>query len=149
MNKRKVNIIVKGYGKLPLYATPHSAGADLYSANASDIVLQPMERKLIPTGLYLELPEDAEAQIRPRSGLSLKKGIVVIFGTIDADYQGEVGIIVINLSDETFVIERGERLSQMVLNGNGGLFQGEWNQVSEFTRESERGKGGFGHTGTK
>jgi dUTP diphosphatase len=149
MNKRKVNIIVKGYGKLPLYATSYSAGADLYSANASDIVLQPMERKLIPTGLYLELPEDAEAQIRPRSGLSLKKGIVAILGTIDADYQGEVGIIVMNMSDEAFIIERGERLAQMVLNGNGGLFQGEWNQVSEFTRESERGDGGFGHTGTK
>lgn len=149
MNKRKVNIIVKGYGKAPLYATSHSAGADLYSANASDIVLQPMERKLIPTGLYLELPEDAEAQIRPRSGLSLKKGIVAILGTIDADYQGEVGIIVMNMSDEAFVIERGERLAQMVLNGNGGLFQGEWNQVSEFTRESERGDGGFGHTGMK
>nr|DAN35666.1 MAG TPA: dUTPase [Caudoviricetes sp.] len=149
MNKRKVNIIVKGYGKLPLYATSYSAGADLYSANASDIVLQPMERKLIPTGLYLELPEDAEAQIRPRSGLSLKKGIVAILGTIDVDYQGEVGIIVMNMSDEAFIIERGERLAQMVLNGNGGLFQGEWNQVSEFTRESERGDGGFGHTGTK
>jgi dUTP pyrophosphatase len=149
MKQRKVNIIIKGYGKKPLYATSHSAGADLYSANASDIVLQPMERKIIPTGLFLELPIDAEAQIRPRSGLSAKKGIVAILGTIDADYQGEVGIIVINLSDEAFVIERGERLAQMVLNGEGGLFQGDWVEVEEFSRESERGAGGFGHTGTK
>ena len=81
--------------------------------------------------------------------MSLKKGIVAILGTIDADYQGEVGIIVINLSDEPFVIERGERLAQMVLNGQGGLFQGDWNEVEEFSRESERGDGGFGHTGTK
>lgn len=149
MNKRKVNVILKGFGKVPLYATERSAGADLYSANASDIVLQPMERKLIPTGLYMELPEDAEGCIRPRSGLSLKKGIVAIEGTIDADYQGEVGIILINLSDEPFIIERGERLAQMVCNGNGGLFQAEWNIVSEFTRDSERGANGFGHTGTK
>lgn len=149
MNKRKVNIILKGFAKTPFYATSHSAGADIYTANVNDVVLQPMERKLIPTGLFLELPEDAEAQIRPRSGLSLKKGIVAILGTIDADYQGEVGIIVINLSDEPFVIERGERLAQMVLNGQGGLFQGDWNEVEEFSRESERGDGGFGHTGTK
>lgn len=149
MNKRKVNIILKGFAKKPFYATLHSSGADIYTANANDVVLQPMERKLIPTGLFLELPEDAEAQIRPRSGLSLKEGIVAILGTIDADYQGEVGIIVINLSDEPFVIERGERLAQMVLNGQGGLFQGDWNEVEEFSRESERGDRGFGHTGTK
>lgn len=149
MKKRQVNIILKGFGKLPLYATEHAAGADLYSANAQDIVLQPMERKVIPAGVYMELPIDAEAQIRPRSGLSAKKGIVAILGTIDSDYQGEVGIIVINLSNEPFIIERGERLAQMVCNGDGGLFQADWNQVEDFSRESERGEGGFGHTGTK
>lgn len=149
MKKRQVNIILKGFGKLPLYATEHAAGADLYSANAQDIVLQPMERKIIPTGVFIELPIDAEAQIRPRSGLSAKKGIVAILGTIDSDYQGEVGIIVINLSNEPFIIERGERLAQMVCNGDGGLFQADWNQVSDFSRESERGSGGFGHSGMK
>lgn len=149
MEKRQVNIILKGFGKLPLYATEHAAGADLYSANAQDIVLQPMERKIIPTGVFIELPIDAEAQIRPRSGLSAKKGIVAILGTIDSDYQGEVGIIVINLSNEPFIIERGERLAQMVCNGDGGLFQADWHQVGDFSRESERGAGSFGHTGTK
>ena len=149
MKKRQVNIILKGFGKLPLYATEHAAGADLYSANAQDIVLQPMERKIIPTGVFIELPIDAEAQIRPRSGLSAKKGIFAIFGTIDSDYQGEVGIIIINLSNEPFIIERGERLAQMVCNGDGGLFQADWNQVEDFSRESERGTGGFGHSGMK
>lgn len=149
MKKRQVNIILKGFGKLPLYATEHAAGADLYSANAQDIVLQPMERKIIPTGVFIELPIDAEAQIRPRSGLSAKKGIVAILGTIDSDYQGEVGIIIINLSNEPFIIERGERLAQMVCNGDGGLFQADWNQVEDFSRESERGTGGFGHSGMK
>jgi dUTP pyrophosphatase len=149
MKKRQVNIILKGFGKLPLYATEHAAGADLYSANVQDIVLQPMERKIIPTGVFIELPIDAEAQIRPRSGLSAKKGIVAIFGTIDSDYQGEVGIIIINLSNEPFIIERGERLAQMVCNGDGGLFQADWNQVEDFSRESERGTGGFGHSGMK
>lgn len=149
MKKRQVNIILKGFGKLPLYDTEHAAGADLYSANAQNIVLQPMERKIIPTGVFIELPIDAEAQIRPRSGLSAKKGIVAILGTIDSDYQGEVGIIIINLSNEPFVIERGERLAQMVCNGDGGLFQADWNQVEDFSRESERGTGGFGHSGMK
>lgn len=149
MRKRPVNIIIKGYGKKPLYATSKAAGADLYSANSSDIILLPMERVVVPTGIFLELPEDAEAQIRPRSGLSAKKGIVAILGTIDSDYQGEVGIVLINLSNETFVVKRGERLAQMVLNGDGGLFQADWREVSSFERESERGANGFGHTGTK
>ena len=149
MKKRQVNIILKGYGKLPVYATEHAAGADLYSANAANIIIYPNERKIIPTGVFIELPIDAEAQIRPRSGLSAKKGIVAILGTIDSDYQGEVGIIVINLSNEPFIIERGERLAQMVCNGDGGLFQADWHQVRDFSRESERGAGGFGHTGTK
>lgn len=148
MRKRKVNIILNGDAKLPIYATERSAGADLYSAD-EDMVLQPMQRTLVHTGIHIELPIDAEAQVRSRSGLSLKKGIVVIFGTVDADYQGEVGIIVINLSNEPFVIKKGERLAQMVLNGEGGLFQAEWNIVENFFRESERGTGGFGHTGMK
>ena len=97
----------------------------------------------------MELPEDAEGCIRPRSGLSLKKGLVAIIGTIDADYQGEVGIILHNTSDMAWTIERGERLAQIVFNGDGGLFQAEWNRVSEFTRSSERADGGFGHTGVK
>jgi dUTP pyrophosphatase len=149
MNKRTVNIILKGAAKKPLYATEHSAGADLYTNNITDIMLAPNERMLIPTGVFLELPTDSEAQIRPRSGLSLKKGIVPVLGTIDADYQGEVGIIVMNFSGEPFLIAQGERLAQMVLNGEGGLYQGDWNEVTEFVRESKRGEGGFGHTGNK
>lgn len=146
MNKRKVNIILKGDAKLPIYATERSAGADLYSVD-EDIVLQPMQRTLVHTGIYIELPIDAEGQVRSRSGLSLKKGIVTILGTIDADYQGEVGAIIVNLSNEPFVIKKGERIAQMVMNGNGGLFQAEWNLVENFERDSERGEGGFGHTG--
>lgn len=149
MKKRKVNIILKGYGKLPVYATEHAAGADLYSANAADIIIYPNERKLIPTGVFIELPEDAEGCIRPRSGLSLKKGLEAIVGTIDADYQGEVGIILRNTSDMPYTIQRGERLGQIVFNGDGGLFQAEWNTVLSFTRSSERADGGFGHTGLK
>lgn len=148
MKKRKVNIILKGDAKLPIYATERSAGADLYSID-EDFVLQPMQRTLVHTGIYIELPIDAEAQVRSRSGLSLKKGIVTILGTIDADYQGEVGAIIINLSNEPFVVKKGERISQMVMNGDGGLFQAEWNQVQNFERQSERGEGGFGHTGNK
>lgn len=148
MRKRKVNIILKGDAKLPIYATERSAGADLYSVD-DDMVLQPMQRTLVHTGIYIELPIDAEAQIRSRSGLSLKKGIVTILGTVDADYQGEVGAIIVNLSNEPFVIKKGERISQMVMNGDGGLFQAEWNQVENFERQSERGEGGFGHTGNK
>lgn len=149
MNKRTVNIIIKGFGKLPRYATKMSSGADLYSANVEDIALPPNGRVAVPTGLYIELPEDSEAQIRPRSGLSLKKGIVAILGTIDADYQGEVHIILHNISNETFIIRRGERLAQMVLQGLQGLFQADWNVVTEFKRNSERSDGGFGHTGIK
>lgn len=148
MKKRKVNIILKKEeAKLPIYATERSAGADLYSVD--DIVLEPMQRALVHTGIHIELPIDAEAQVRSRSGLSLKKGIVAILGTIDADYQGEVGVIIINLSNEPFAIKKGERIAQMVMNGDGGLFQAEWNQVESFERQSERGEGGFGHTGVK
>lgn len=149
MKKRQVNIILKGHGKMPIYATEYAAGADLYSANDANIVIHPNERKLIPTGVCIELPEDAEGCVRPRSGLSLKKGLVAIIGTIDADYQGEIGIILHNTSDTACIIERGERLAQIVFNGDGGLFQAEWNRVSEFARRSERADGGFGHTGVK
>ena len=151
MEKRDVRIIIDGFGKLPYYATELSAGADLYAANAQDIILQPMERCIVPTGVYVELPTDAEMQIRPRSGLAVKKGITVINapGTIDADYQGEVGVPLINLSNETFVVKRGERIAQAVCNGSGGLFQATWKPVEGFQRDSERGAGGYGHTGMK
>ena len=149
MKKREVRIIVSGFGKKPLYATSNSAGADLYAANMSTIFLDPLDRVLVPTGIKIELPEDAEAQIRPRSGLAIKNGVTVLNspGTIDADYQGEVGVILINLSKERMMINRGDRVAQMVLNGEGGLFQGEFVEVDSFERESERGEGGFGHTG--
>lgn len=147
MNTREVSLILRHYGKTPIYATEHSAGADLFSANANDVILLPGERKLIPTGVCIELPEDSEAQVRPRSGLALKQGVVTILGTIDADYQGEIGIILINLGSEPFIVHRGERLAQLVFNGAGGLYQAQFKHVTAFERESERGEGGFGHTG--
>ncbi len=147
MNTRQVNVILLN-GQLPLYATTHSAGADLYSANEEPITLEPGDIKIIPTGQKWEIPVDAEAQIRPRSGLSAKSGIIAIFGTIDSDYQGEVGIILHNAGEKPYVVNKGERLAQAVFNGAGGLFQADWNVVSGFERESERGEGGFGHTGT-
>lgn len=149
MKKRVVNIIKVGIAKTPLYATQFAAGADLYSANIEDITIQPMERVLIPTGIMIEMPNDAEAQVRPRSGLSLKKGLVAILGTIDSDYQGEVGIILINMSNEPQKIQSGERLAQIVFNGDGGLFQAEWHEVTKFSRFSDRGGSGFGSTGVK
>lgn len=120
---------------------------DLRANLAQAVILKPLERKLIPTGLYIELPEGYEAQIRPRSGLAIKKGISVLNtpGTIDADYRGEVGIILVNLSNETFVVEHGERICQMVINKVESI---SWKQV-DVLEDSERGKGGFGHTGTK
>lgn len=149
MKKRKVNLIITGFGKMPVYATEKSAGADLYAANVSTICIHPFERVLIPLSIKIELPDDAEAQIRPRSGLALKNGVTVINspGTIDADYQGDVGVVLVNLSNEPFIINRGDRIAQMVFNGEGGLFQAEFNIVDNFTRDSERGEGGFGHTG--
>ena len=147
MNTREVPLILRHYGKTPIYATEHSVGADLFSANATDVILLPGERKLIPTGVCIELPEDSEAQVRSRSGLALKQGMVAILGTIDADYQGEIGIILINLGSEPFIVHRGERLAQLVFNGEGGLYQAKFKHVTTFERESERGDGGFGHTG--
>lgn len=143
----KVKVINKSRHALPEYATIHAAGMDL-RANLDDAVtLKPLERKLVPTGLFIELPQGFEAQIRPRSGLALKKGITVLNspGTIDADYRGEIGVILINLSQEDFVINDGERICQMVVAAHE---QVEWLET-ELLQESERGEGGFGHTGRK
>ena len=143
----KIRIVNKSTNALPQYATSQSAGIDLRANLAEPVVLKPMERKLIPTGLFIELPEGYEAQIRPRSGLALKHGITVLNtpGTIDADYRGEIGVILINLSTEDFKIEHGERICQMVIAHHE---QAEWIQVEELN-ETERGAGGFGHTGKK
>ena len=143
----KIRIVNKSTNALPQYATSQSAGIDLRANLSEAITLKPMERKLIPTGLFIELPEGYEAQIRPRSGLALKHGITVLNtpGTIDADYRGEIGVILINLSNEDFTIEHGERICQMVIARHE---QAEWIQVDELN-ETERGAGGFGHTGKK
>lgn len=142
----KIQIINKSKHELPKYATSLSAGMDLRANIDQPVVLKPLERCLVPTGLYIALPEGYEAQIRPRSGLALKKGITLLNtpGTIDADYRGEIGVIVVNLSAEEFVIEDGERIAQMVI---ARYEQAEWLAV-EVLDETERGEGGFGHTGT-
>ena len=141
----KVKIVNQSGHALPEYSTPNSAGMDLRAKLDKPVILKPMERSLIPTGLFMELPEGFEAQIRPRSGLALKKGISIVNspGTIDADYRGEIGIILINLSDTDFVVNDGERICQMVINKVETI---SWLEVSSL-EESERGKGGFGHTG--
>ncbi len=143
----KIQIINKSKHPLPQYATIHSAGMDIRANLSEPIVLKPMERCLVPTGLYIALPHGYEAQMRPRSGLALKRGITLLNtpGTIDADYRGEIGIILINLSAEDFVIEDGERIAQMVI---ARYEQAEWQEV-EILDETERGSGGFGHTGNK
>ena len=142
-----VQIINKSKHQLPAYATPQSAGMDLRANLDTPISLAPMQRCLVPTGLYMALPAGYEAQVRPRSGLAIKKGITVLNspGTIDADYRGEVCVILINLSSETFVIEDGERIAQMVIARHE---QAEWQPVDTLD-ETERGAGGFGHTGKK
>lgn len=142
-----VNIINKSHHALPEYATPQSAGMDLRANIDEPITLAPLERKLVPTGLYMALPAGYEAQVRPRSGLAIKKGVTVLNspGTIDADYRGEVCVILINLSNEPFVIEDGERIAQMVIAKHE---QPELIEV-ESLDETERGVGGFGHTGSK
>lgn len=131
---------------LPGYSTPLSAGMDLRASLERPVTLKPLQRKLIPTGLFIELPAGYEAQIRPRSGLALKNGISVVNtpGTIDADYRGEIGIILINLSVEDFVVKDGERICQMVINKIESI---QWSPVDSL-EESDRGAGGFGHTGT-
>ena len=143
----KIRIVNKSTNALPQYATSQSAGIDLRANLSEAVTPKPMERKLIPTGLFIELPEGYEAQIRPRSGLALKHGITVLNtpGTIDADYRGEIGVILINLSNEDFTIEHGERICQMVIARHE---QAEWIEVEELN-ETERGAGGFGHTGKK
>ncbi len=143
----QVKIVNKGRQQLPQYATPMSAGMDIRANLEEPVVLRPMERRLIPTGLYIALPEGFEAQIRPRSGLALKKGITVLNspGTVDADYRGEVGVLLINLSNEDFVVNDGERIAQMVIAQHE---QVEFVAVEELD-ETERGAGGYGHTGVK
>ena len=141
----KVQIINKSHHKLPAYETIQSAGMDLRANLDAPITLAPMQRCIVPTGLYMPLPAGYEAQVRPRSGLAIKKGITVLNspGTIDADYRGEVGVILINLSAEDFVINDGERIAQMVIARHE---QVEWQPV-EVLDETERGAGGFGHSG--
>ena len=143
----KVSIINRSHHTLPSYSTALSAGMDIRANLEAPITLQPGERRLIPTGLYIALPEGYEAQIRPRSGLAIKHGITVLNspGTIDADYRGEIGIIIINHSDKAFVIEDGERIGQMVVAQYSRV---EWNETDSLD-ETERGAGGFGHTGIK
>lgn len=143
----KIEIINESHHPLPRYATPLSAGMDLRANLDAPVVLRPMERRLIPTGLRIALPEGYEAQVRPRSGLALKKGVTVLNtpGTVDADYRGEVGVILINLSQEDFVVEDGERIAQMVIARHE---QAELVEVSVLG-ETERGAGGFGHSGMK
>jgi dUTP pyrophosphatase len=143
----KIKIVNKSRHKLPEYSTATSAGMDLRANIDADIVLKPLDRALVKTGLFLEIPEGYEAQIRPRSGLAINKGITVLNspGTIDADYRGEVCIILINLSNEEFVIKDGERICQMIIAHHE---QAEWVAV-EVLMQTERGGGGFGHTGRK
>ena len=147
MNKMIVKIVNQSNNPLPDYSTEHAAGMDLRANLSGPVVLKPLERVLVPTGLFIELPVGYEAQIRPRSGLALKKGITVLNspGTIDADYRGEVGIILINLSDREFAIEHGERICQMVIDRHEHI---GWETV-EILEETVRGAGGFGHTGKK
>jgi len=142
-----INIVNRSKHELPQYATALSAGLDLRANIDMPVILKSLERKLIPTGLFIELPAGYEAQIRPRSGLAIKKGVTVLNspGTIDADYRGEICAILINLSSEDFIIEDGERICQMVIASHE---QAEWNQV-EVLNETQRGAGGFGHTGKK
>ena len=142
-----IQIINKSNNKLPEYATSQSAGMDLRANIEELIILAPLERKLIPTGLHIALPVSYEAQVRPRSGLALKHGITVLNtpGTIDADYRGDIGVILINLSNEPFEIKPGERIAQLVI---AKYEQISWEQV-EVLDETERGSGGYGHTGVK
>lgn len=143
----KVEIINKSKHALPAYATDQAAGMDLRANLSEPLVLKPLQRCLVSTGLYIALPAGYEAQVRPRSGLALKKGITVLNspGTVDADYRGELRVILVNLSTEEFVIEDGERIAQMVVARHE---QVSWHPV-EVLEETRRGEGGFGHTGTE
>ena len=141
----KIKIVNHSNNQLPTYATPQSAGLDLRANLTEPIILQPLERCLVPTGLRIALPQGYEAQVRPRSGLALKHGITLLNtpGTIDADYRGEIGVIMVNLSNEPFEVKPGERIAQLVI---ARFEQAEW-EVVESLDETLRGEGGFGHTG--
>ena len=143
----KIKVVNRGHQQLPAYATPQSAGMDLRANLDAPVTLHPMERRLIPTGLHIALPEGYEAQVRPRSGLALKHGLTVLNtpGTIDADYRGEIGVVLINLSQDDFVINDGERIAQMVI---ARYEQGDLVVVEELD-QTECGEGGYGHTGVK
>lgn len=143
----EVKIINKGAQPLPAYQTALAAGADMYANNSEPITLLPLQRQLIPTGIYIELPEGYEAQIRPRSGLAFKNGVTVLNspGTIDADYRGEIKILLINLSNENFTINAGDRIAQMVI---APCLQATWLVENELS-QTQRGEGGYGHTGIK
>lgn len=141
----KVKIVNKSDHDLPAYLTALSAGMDLRANIKESVVLKPLQRELIPTGLYIELPEGYEAQIRPRSGLAIKHGISVLNtpGTIDADYRGEIRVILVNISSEVYIIKNGERICQMIISKHEKV---DWIPVENLS-ETERGEGGFGHTG--
>lgn len=141
----KVKIINHSHHSLPAYATEQSAGMDLRASLDSPVIIKPLGRSLVPTGIFISLPVGFEAQIRPRSGLALKKGITLLNtpGTIDADYRGEIGVIMVNLSSEDFEIQDGDRIAQMVISKHEYVL---WDQV-EILDETIRGVGGFGHTG--
>jgi dUTP pyrophosphatase len=143
----KIRVINKSNHALPHYETLASAGMDLRANLTNAVTIGPLERTIVPTGIYMELPVGIEAQVRPRSGLAAKKGITVLNapGTIDADYRGEVGVILVNLSNEAFTIENGERIAQMVIAKHE---RADWEEVSELS-STERGAGGFGSTGVK
>ncbi len=143
----KVSIVNRSRFPLPQYATVHSAGLDLRADLEHSLVLKPLERAMVPTGLYIELPEGCEAQVRPRSGLAAKHGISIVNtpGTIDPDYRGEIKVILVNLSDVPFTLEPGERIAQMIIARFEHI---TWNEV-ETLSVTERGEGGFGHTGVK
>ncbi len=143
----KINIINKSAHELPNYETLASAGMDLRANISESIVLQPLERSIVKTGLFIELPIGFEAQVRPRSGLAAKKGITVLNapGTVDADYRGEIGVILVNLSNEPFTVENGERIAQLIIARHE---RAEWNEV-DILSDTVRGAGGFGSTGTK
>ena len=142
-----IKIVNKSKHSTPSYGTIHSAGMDLRANITETLVLKPFDRKLVPTGLFIELPQGYEAQIRPRSGLALKKGLTVLNspGTIDSDYRGEIGVILVNLSNTETIIEDGERICQMVVSKHETV---SWIEVDRLS-ETQRGSGGFGHTGLK
>lgn len=147
MNKVTIKVVNTGNQELPKYQTPQSAGMDLRADIAEAVELKPLERKLISTGLHIQIPDGYEAQVRPRSGLALKHGITVLNtpGTVDGDFTGNIGVILVNISDTPFIINPGERIAQLVISP---IVQAELVEVKEL-EETERGDGGFGHTGVK